>query len=208
MEIQNGSTDKPNIPAPDEFKTVVEESKKTITEAGQPPPKITRGRGRPRKDGSAPSQAAPNPQNTAPPPGAMPTPPPDLTQMFIMPVAIVGEIPARRTGIRELALTENEAVAIAQSLNGILQAFIPDLNRMSPKTAAIFTFGITVGSVALSKYAVYAEHVAKNVGKPVERVDKKMKVVETIEQPVQSDGDAPPMPPGGVSAMDVMRRER
>lgn len=205
--LDNGSSleNKPNIPGADDFKQVVQESAQKIAEVGQPQPKITRGRGRPRKDVNA---SAPPPQPAQGPgpsmaPGA--TPPPDLTEMLVMPVAIIGEIPARRLRMPELALEQREAIAIASSLNGILQAFIPDLSRMSPKTAAIFTASITIGSVALGKYAIYAEKMSKIVEKPAETVNSNLKIAT---QPVQTESDAPPMPPGGVSAMDVMRRDR
>lgn len=198
---------KPNIPDNSEFKAVVEESKQKIHEAAAPPPKKTgpgRRPGRPPKDASA-SQAQATP--LAPPGPA--TPPPDITAMLVTPVAILGAIPAAKTGIDDLKLTEHEAVEIARSLNGILQAFIPDLSRMSPKTSALFVAGITIGSVALSKYAIYAEKKGKSVDKPVSSVDKNLKIVDHTPPPQkpQVADDAPIMPPGGVSAMDAFRKE-
>lgn len=200
--------DKPNIPANDEFKATVEESKQRIQTAELPPPKrggARSGAGRKPKV-EATAQAGPQ---AAPPPPNPSMAPPDITAMIITPVAILGAIPARKTGIPELALTEHEAVEISKSLNGLLQAFIPDLSRMGPKTAACFVAGITIGSVALSKYAIYAEKLGRNVDKPVASVDKNLKIVETKlpDQKVQAEGDAPIMPPGGVDAMSVLRKD-
>lgn len=199
--------EKPNIPDNSEFKKTVEESAARIQNAELPPPK--RGGSRPGA-GRRPKSESPGPQTAAPQPPPNPSmSPPDITAMIITPVAILGAIPARKTGIPELALTEHEAVEISKSLNGLLQAFIPDLSRMGPKTAACFVAGITIGSVALSKYAIYAEKMGKRVDKPVERVDKNLKIAENTPPPqkLQTEGDAPPMPPGGIDAMSVMRKD-
>ena len=67
----------------------------------------------------------------------------------------ISKIPASRVGIPELALTADEAQIAAVSINQILEAFVPDVATMSPKTAAVISGAVALGSIGFDKYSIY-----------------------------------------------------
>lgn len=151
-----------NAAPPDEFKQVVEESKQAIQSAEMVPPKVKRGRGRPRKgDGVGATAAGPQHVTAATPSLATPTTAPDITNHLIGPLQAVSKIPAANTGIPELALSRDEAELCARSLNEVLSAFAPQ-GQMNPKTAAILGACVTFGSIGFSKYTIYLEKRAEH----------------------------------------------
>lgn len=196
----------PNIPNNSEFSEVVKESTEKVQAAAAPPPKASgpkRGRGRPPKVTA--SEPAPGPataQGAAP--GAVPLP--DITKHLALPIKLIGSIPARKYKIPEMGLDDNEAMLVAESIKGILDAFIPDVSKMSPKAAALLTAGITIGSVATMKYMVYLS--ATHVENPVDNPANKTGGEKETEIDLPNDGSAPVMPKGGVRAEDHFRRRQ
>jgi len=208
MNDEKPVEEKPNIPDNSEFKEVVQESRDRIRTAELPPPKATgkRGRGRPRKTDAGPAPVQGAAPQTNPPPG----PPPggvDLTPHLVMPITLVSLIPARRFRCEGLIFTNEEAMALATALNGVFNAFVPDMSRMSPKTAAVLTFGITAGSIGVIKYQIYLEHLANLRTKKPEPTTNPLPQVPVEPQVEQKDGEAPPMPEGGVLATDAFKKQ-
>lgn len=191
----------PNIPDNSEFSKVVEESAQKVAEAKMPPPKKdgpARGRGRPRKvqdQGQAPQAAA-----TAAPGAVPPGTQVDLTRHLAMPIKLFGSMPARRHKMPELALSDEEAMLCAEAFNGILQAFIPDVSKLSPKAAALITAAVVTGSIFTNKYLIYLEKSEERLS----RVEKPRPQV-TPSEPV-NDGTAPPMPENAIDAGSHFRR--
>lgn len=138
------------------FETIVAESKAVIE--GADPSPVKRGRGRPRKDETAPKVEAVAPQPVQPPP--------DVSVYLKGPLIALSKIPAHRTGIPQLALDDGEAGACAQALNEIVRAFVPDQNAMSPKTAAVVTGVLTFGSIGFMKWQIYNEEMSKRNPEP------------------------------------------
>ena len=147
-----------------ELAAVVQESADTIGSAKIEPPK--RGRGRPRgpnfqngnygkkiMSGGGPATSADGPTHSTTDEAA---PPPDISEFLVPPLQAISTIPATKHQIPELALTEQEAKACANSIQQALNAFVPDLSRMSPKAAAILGLSITVGTIATSKLMIFA----------------------------------------------------
>lgn len=130
-----------------EFREVVEKSKKAILESTEVPP-VKRGRGRPRKIPVETPQARPQVVEPV-------APPPDISKFLVEPIRAVSKLPASKYGIEELAFTVDEAQACAESLNQVLQAFAPSLGAMSPKTAAVVAAFTTFGSIGFTKYQIY-----------------------------------------------------
>ena len=64
--------------------------------------------------------------------------------MLIEPLQIISRIPANKNNIPELALDYDEAKALSQSLDKVFNAYIPDVEKMSPKSAALITLVLTV----------------------------------------------------------------
>lgn len=144
-------------PGTEAFKAKIEESKTRLEQAEAAP---KRGRGRPRKvqmPGPAPAGVDPSRPSVS----AQPAPTPDISPYLINPLIGASKIPAARTGIPELALTEDEAGACAKSLNDLLNAFAPDLGQMDPKTAAILSASATCGGIIFSKYQIYVKKTAE-----------------------------------------------
>jgi len=141
-----------------QFEQIVAESKVAIAESAQDQvPK--RGRGRPRKVAPEVSTATASPQVASPSPVVQP--PPDITHTIKGPLIAISKIPAHKHGIEALALDENEALACAEALNGILKAFVPDQNAMNPKTAAVVVGLVTFGSIGFTKYQIYSDEMMK-----------------------------------------------
>lgn len=121
--------------------------------------KIKRGPGRPRKDGTIRSQSIPGqaPSNLSAP---ATQPPPDISHHIVAPLISISNIPAAKYKIPELALTREEADLCAKSLQELLNAFVPDLGQMNPKTAAIMGAVMTFGMVFISKMQIYNMKIA------------------------------------------------
>lgn len=143
-------TDTAGAPVLDlDFAKTIEESK--IAVQSEKPKETKRGRGRPKKEHSE----APASQATAP--VAPPSAPPDLSPYLATPIQMLSNMPARKHKIPELALTQQEALDCAKALNECFNVFVPNMNEMSPKTAAILSAAMVFGSIGFSKYQIYAE---------------------------------------------------
>lgn len=173
MDLKSTSSDKglehhsPAIES--DFASVVSESKESIKAAEMVPPKASRGRKKLPRDasgniirdgspqaskrvsgGAGPSvanQGTPSPSN----------PPPDIKKHLIRPLIGISKFPAQRYKIAELALDQEEAALCAESIQDLLNAFVPDVNQMSPKTAAVLGFFTTTGLIFFGKYQIYLE---------------------------------------------------
>lgn len=133
-----------------ELASLIKESAQNIRQADIP----KRGPGRPPGTGKHQKAAHGAPQ--PPPPKIEAQPMPDIAEHLIPPLLAVSKIPAVKYSIPELALDSTEAAACAQSLQMVLNAFVPDLATMSPKTAAILAAAVTFGSIGVSKMQIYA----------------------------------------------------
>lgn len=136
----------------DDFKKTVEESKNAIHSAIVEPKR--RGRGRPRKDDTNTQNqkvesVSPNIQNPQ-----MNQNTPEIKTYLVGPLIAISQIPAHNYRTPELALTPDEAMLCADSVQQILNAFIPDVAQMNPKTAAIFGACVTFSSIGFQKYAI------------------------------------------------------
>lgn len=155
-----------------DLSAIVEQSKATIAQEG-----LKKTRGRPRKDGSAPVQkpAASVSSSPAQNASAAPVGTADLTKYLEPPLIMLSTLPAKKTGCKELALDKEEAKALASSINDLMNAFIPDVNQLSPKAAASIGFGLTVSTIFLTKAQIYAEYREKNIPKdiPVKKSENK-----------------------------------
>lgn len=72
-------------------------------------------------------------------------------------MVFISRIPAQKTQIPELALSPDEAMLCAASLENLLNVFVPDVTKLDPKTAAVIGTCTTFGSIGLSKYAIYLD---------------------------------------------------
>jgi len=125
------------------------------------------------------------------------TPTPDISKFLTAPLIGISKIPAAKYSCPEMSLTPDEAVAIAESLNGVLNAFFPSLEDVDPKMMSLFVFGTTCGSIAMSKAMIYQE-------KQVEKIQK-TEVFETkTAETTQNNQDAPPS--GEISPSDYFKR--
>lgn len=170
--IQNGNSQLANL---------VKESTEFLNNAKIQPPK--RGPGRPPGTGKnqrAAAESAASTDSTGP--AHVSVPPPDISEFLVPPILVLGGIPAARHKMPELALTPDQAVAVATSLQQVLNAFVPDISKMNPKTAAMISFGIVVGGITMEKMQIYAS-----------------KKQEQLDQQIQADQAAampPPPKPG------------
>lgn len=130
------------------FEKIATESKNTVNINKTA---AKRGRGRPRK---IPLNAETG-QNTI---KAEIVPPPDISGFICKPLKFISTIPAQKYNIPELALNDDEAMECAKSLNELLNAFVPDMESMSPKTAAIFGSIMVFGSIGFQKYSIILEN--------------------------------------------------
>lgn len=150
-----------------DFAEIVKESKESIVQAEMVPPKGKPGRKKAPRDANGnivrdPSKrvsggAAGPSVASGSPAGA---PPPDISKSLIAPLYMLSKIPADRTKIPELALQQDEATALAQSLSDLYAVFAPN-GQMSPKTAAICNVSLVAGSILLTKYQIYLEKKPK-----------------------------------------------
>lgn len=157
-----------------DFAEIVKESKENIQAAEMVPPKGKAGRkklprdenGKIIRDPSAPSRVKASGGASGPSVATQGTPspsspPPDISKHLIAPLIGLSKIPAMRYRTPELALTGDEAALCAHSLQECLNAFVPDVGQMSPKTAAVIGVFLTFGSIGFSKYQIYLERRPK-----------------------------------------------
>lgn len=152
-----------------------------------------RGRGRPRKynkDGTLIS--AENDKKE--------TPTPDLSAFLEAPLIGLSKIPAAKYSCPEVALTQDEAKAIAESLNGVLNAFFPTLESIDPKMMSLFVLGTTCGSIAMSKVMIYQE-------KQAEKIKNQVFQTEIAEKKPENQSQAENAPPrGDIPAAEYFKR--
>lgn len=144
-----------------DFKAAIQESKAVIHEAAMQKVKGSRGRKPLPRDanGNIIRESAPvvngaslhdsgsttlTPQNQI-----------DHSQLLVTPIQILSSIPARKHDIEELAFNDEEARALAQSLDKVFNAYFPDIEKMSPKAAAWISFGMVGVSLTVSKVSIY-----------------------------------------------------
>lgn len=149
-----------------DFRTIVNESREKIhqTEIIEPP---KRSRGRPA--GKYGHYKKREQTSSTPPPNQNPEKPEqdaqaagvDVSQLLIKPLQILSQIPARQHKLPELALTDDESKCLAESLTKVLEVYAPDVEKMSPKTAAILMLGINSTAILISKYEIYAKRQAE-----------------------------------------------
>lgn len=187
QELPNGRAND----STEEFKKIVDESRQKI--ASEVPTAVKRGRGRPRKvrpDSVSQSiQSGPRPPSVAT--ETPKTPPPDISRYLETPIISLSKLPAVKYEIPELQFDENEAKACAESLNQVLQAFVPSVGEMSPKTAAVVSAFATFGSIGFSKYQIYLD---------------KRKHVEPVQTEVQTENAELQNGIFPVHAADIFRR--
>jgi hypothetical protein len=173
-----------------DFGAIVQESKEKIEGAGKRDPAVKRGRGRPKGTtkrpsvegaaGSASPGLAPTDTNTGA--GAAP---PDVSKILVPSIKAISKIPAVKFQIADLAFTDEEAISCAESLNAILEAFVPDVEKMSPKTAAVITAGVTFGSIGFAKFQIYSNEMERRRGKNIQaqrtEVENTSKPTEEIQ---------------------------
>lgn len=143
-----------------ELKEAVAESQKIIQSAKPQAPKIKRGRGRPRKDGTIPGAVPTQGSASSVTPPAT-QPPPDISKHIATPLIAISKIPAAKFRIPELALSPDEAQSCAEALQGVLNAFVPDVATMNPKTAAVIGALVVFGSIGLQKVQIYNMRIAE-----------------------------------------------
>lgn len=156
-----------NIPKDVDFeKTILESKAKIHSESQKPVRKGRSDKGRSRKPNESNinqqtglNQTNINPQN--PQINPQQSAPLDLSPYLAIPIEMASKGPARKHGIPELALSSEEALQCAKALNDCFNAFVPNINQMSPKTAAVMGLFTVVGSIGFSKYVVYSEVMEK-----------------------------------------------
>lgn len=177
----------------DIFETKINESMNIVQ--NQKTEKIAKKRGRPRKydeNGKLRVAGSTDIEQTE-----EKTPTPDLTKFLTAPLIGISKIPAAKYSCPEMSLTPDEALAIAESLNGVLNAFFPNIEDVDPKMMSLFVLGTTCGSIAMSKAMIYQEKQAEKM--------QKTEVFETktAETP-QNNQDAPPA--GEISPHNYFKR--
>lgn len=162
------------------FKKVIEESKNNIAQAQTVELEKKRGRGRPRKTPPAAPQAP-----VAPVVDEGITQAPDLSQFLAPPLKMLSGIPAKKYQLPELAFTDDEAKLCAESLNQVIQAFVPDIGAMSPKTAAVIGACAVFGSIGISKYGIYQSKMRTETQIIAEKaaVEQNIPEIKTTESP-------------------------
>lgn len=148
--------------AGESFEKTIQESKSAIFESEQKAIKDPRGRKPLPRDanGNIIREHAPSNAGSVSHVGSGPAAPPsvvDLSGLLVEPLIIVSRIPARKHDIQELELEVDEAKALAVSIDKIFNAFVPDLEKMSPKTAALLTGGLTLSSILIYKMSIYSD---------------------------------------------------
>lgn len=154
MELNSNNSENQNQDK--NFEQVVAESKAKIQD--DMVKKEPRKRGPYKKRGQATTEAVqsgPAPQAQTGSTQPSPQPIGNLTSQLKAPIQALSKLPAMKYQIPELVFDENEATMCAEAVNNILNAFIPDVNAMSPKTAAIMGGVLIFGSVGFNKVMIY-----------------------------------------------------
>ncbi len=160
-----------NVETPSDFAEKIQESKDAIAQAAQAPVTGQRGRRRLPRDangkiirpenGASPAHVggptANNGDRGASNTHSVATSSPIDAKVLIEPFKIISKIPARKYGVKEIALDTDEATMLAEATDKLITAYLPDLEKMSPKAAAWLTFGLTASSLFLSKAMIYSE---------------------------------------------------
>lgn len=81
----------------------------------------------------------------------------DISGPLKLPLIAISKGPAIKYQIPELAFSDEEASMLAQSISELANAFIPDVNTMNPKVAAVMSFGLVASSIGFSKYMIFQE---------------------------------------------------
>lgn len=198
MELNSKTNEQAALPNHD-FQKTVAESKAAVQAEGEK--KVRKGRsdkGRARKPGDAAPGTPTSQPGTPGVPGQAPTGQTDLSPYIAVPLQALSGIPAKRHGIAELALSPEEAKACAEAINGIFNAFVPNINQMSPKTAAIMGAVMVFGSIGFTKYQIFSE------------VQEAKRLKAAPETPGNDKEQVPhselTLAPGQISAFEAMRR--
>lgn len=117
---------------------------------------------------------------------SQPPAPVDYALFLTTPLLNLSKIPAQRTGVPELALSPDEAKAIAESFSGVVNAFFPDLTKLDPKTAAVVMFGATTVTILATKWDIYNQHQAKLAANNTQPVQQKTEAPAAQPQHTQS----------------------
>lgn len=160
---------KPSVVAPqpapveqtDDFSKVVQESKNRLHAEQNKP--LKRGRGRPSTVKPTETSSSPNfsSAGSATPPHIGSVQSMNIAPMIEGPLKLLSGLPAKKYKCDDLALTDEEAQQCAKAVNDLLNAFIPDMSQMSPKTAAVFGAVLVFGSVGMNKAIILANHKEK-----------------------------------------------
>lgn len=116
----------------------------------------------------------------------------DITPYLVLPLKVASLYPANRTEIPELALTDEEALACAQSIQAILDVYTPDIAQADPKQAALIQAFTTFGAIGFGKYMIYLQKkptMKKPEKKPEVKTDDEIRV--TPDQVFQTQAVAP-----------------
>lgn len=62
-------------------------------------------------------------------------------------LGMLSQIPAHSLKNKAWALTKDESIEVAKALDPVINEFLPDLEKMDPKTAAILGFAIVTASI-------------------------------------------------------------
>lgn len=158
---------KPSVEAPqaapveqaDDFSKVVQESKNRLHAEQNKP--LKRGRGRPSTVKPTETNSSPNFSSVGSPTSPVPVQQMNIGPMIEGPLKLLSGIPAKKYKCEELTLSDEEAQQCAKAVNDLLNAFIPDMSQMSPKTAAVFSAVMIFGSVGMNKAIILANHREK-----------------------------------------------
>lgn len=176
----------------DIFETKINDSINRVE--GQKLDNLAKKRGRPRKYNADGSIIGSENQKTC---TTEKNQTPDISKFLTAPIIGISKIPAAKYSCPEMSLSQDEAVAIAESLNGVLNAFFPSIDDIDPKMMSLFVLGTTCGSIAMSKVMIYQEKQAEKQPKP------EVFETKTTEIP-QNSPEAPPV--GNISPNDYFKR--
>ena len=186
--MKTPKTEETTTPAPENksenqeseiLKVKIEESKAAIQKAAQiDAPTVKRGPGRPPKKPQAPPVAPPI---VEPIESLSTTPAPNIAPLIKSPIQMISKLPAVKYQIPELAFSDDEAEACAESLNQVIQAFVPDVGKMDPKTAAVIGAVSVFGSIGFQKYMIFKEK-ARPLKNPESGPEIQEKVAEAQQE--------------------------
>lgn len=145
----------------DDFSKVVQESKNRLHAEQNKP--LKRGRGRPSTVKPTETSSSPNFSSVGSPtsPNQLPAQQMNIGPMIEGPLKLLSGIPAKKYKCEDLTLSDEEAQQCGKAVNDLLNAFIPDMSQMSPKTAAVFGAVMIFGSVGMNKAIILANHREK-----------------------------------------------